>query len=200
MGLCQLHYDRLRSQGPDFDRSPGKLWQSTEGACRVEDCTAPIRCVGLCNRHYARSRVLPCACGGARWRGRSECLECHQNKTAPSGAPKKCTACLQVKPENEFGVRYDKSRRVKVRARCRECDTNARTKVTTTQVILTYGTVCHLCEEEIDMLAPRRVGAPGWEKSLHRDHVVPLALGGTNTIENCRPAHAICNLKKGAKG
>ena len=45
-------------------------------------------------------------------------------------------------------------------------------------VIETYGTDCHLCGGEIDLLAPRTTGKPGWEKSLHIDHVIPLSRGG----------------------
>jgi len=31
------------------------------------------------------------------------------------------------------------------------------------------------------------------------DHVVPLALGGSDEILNLRPAHSRCNLRKGAR-
>jgi 5-methylcytosine-specific restriction endonuclease McrA len=29
--------------------------------------------------------------------------------------------------------------------------------------------------------------------------VIPLSKGGNDTIENVRPAHAICNLRKGSR-
>lgn len=61
-----------------------------------------------------------------------------------------------------------------------------------------YGTTCHLCNEEIDMKAPRKVGEPGWERSYHPDHLIPLSKGGENIIENVRPAHAKCNMRKWA--
>lgn len=51
-----------------------------------------------------------------------------------------------------------------------------------------YGMVCHICGERI-------VG----RTHLHFDHVVPLALGGPHINENIRPAHAVCNLRKGAR-
>lgn len=63
-------------------------------------------------------------------------------------------------------------------------------------VIETYGTNCHLCGGEVDLLAPRTPGKPGWEKSLHVDHVVPLSRGGDDTLENVRPSHGKCNVKK----
>ncbi len=33
----------------------------------------------------------------------------------------------------------------------------------------------------------------------HVDHIVPLSKGGAHTYENTQPAHARCNLSKGAK-
>ena len=63
-------------------------------------------------------------------------------------------------------------------------------------VIETYGTDCHLCGGAIDLDAPRTPGKPGWEKSLHIDHVIPLSKGGDDTLENVRPSHGKCNIKK----
>jgi 5-methylcytosine-specific restriction endonuclease McrA len=63
-------------------------------------------------------------------------------------------------------------------------------------VIMTYGTICHLCNDEVDLDAPRSVGAPGWERGLHIDHVIPLSKGGHDTLENVRPSHGQCNIKK----
>ncbi len=64
-------------------------------------------------------------------------------------------------------------------------------------VINMYGTDCHLCGGAIDLNAPRKAGEPGWEKSLHIDHVSPISKGGHDTLENVRPAHGKCNVKKG---
>lgn len=72
-------------------------------------------------------------------------------------------------------------------------------KYTELQVIDIYGSVCHLCGKDIDMTAKRSPGKPGWELSLHLDHVIPISKGGTDTLENVRPAHGICNIKKGAR-
>ena len=59
-----------------------------------------------------------------------------------------------------------------------------------------YGTDCHICKEPIDLTAPRLVGQTGWQRSLHLDHVLALANGGSDLIENIRPSHALCNVKK----
>jgi 5-methylcytosine-specific restriction endonuclease McrA len=65
------------------------------------------------------------------------------------------------------------------------------------EVLELYGTVCHLCSLEIDMNAQRRVGKPGWENGLHIDHLVPIANGGADSLDNVRPSHGLCNIKKG---
>lgn len=67
---------------------------------------------------------------------------------------------------------------------------------TTKQALDLYGTVCHLCLEDIDMDAPRQTGQPGWERGLHLDHVIPLSQGGPDILSNIRPSHGLCNLQK----
>lgn len=51
-----------------------------------------------------------------------------------------------------------------------------------------HGMTCHICAEEI-------LGID----DLHMDHVIPLSKGGRHSQENIKPAHAFCNLSKGAK-
>jgi 5-methylcytosine-specific restriction endonuclease McrA len=67
------------------------------------------------------------------------------------------------------------------------------------EVISLYGTVCAICETDIDLALNRAHGQAEWEWSFTTDHWIPMTKGGTNTLENVRPAHAICNLKKGNK-
>ena len=69
---------------------------------------------------------------------------------------------------------------------------------TTDQVLEKYGSICHLCNEHIDLTVSRRVGRPGWENGLHIDHVVEISKGGPDTLENVRPAHGLCNLERNA--
>lgn len=66
-------------------------------------------------------------------------------------------------------------------------------------IIKRYGTCCHICGEEIDLKATRIIGQHGWEKGLHLDHIIPLSKGGSDTIENVKPAHGYCNLSKSNK-
>jgi hypothetical protein len=66
-------------------------------------------------------------------------------------------------------------------------------------IISLYGSICHICKIDIDLSLPRKTSIPGWEMGLHIDHLVPISKGGPDTLENVRPAHGICNLKKHAK-
>lgn len=68
---------------------------------------------------------------------------------------------------------------------------------TDSEMIAKWGDSCHICLEPIDLDAPRRTGVLGWERGLHREHVVSLSNGGTDTLDNVRPAHGLCNLRKG---
>ena len=70
---------------------------------------------------------------------------------------------------------------------------------TVEDVLSTYGKKCHLCGVEIDLSAPRIIGSPGWESSLHLDHVIPISQGGNDCLDNVKPAHGVCNLKKHKK-
>jgi 5-methylcytosine-specific restriction endonuclease McrA len=67
------------------------------------------------------------------------------------------------------------------------------------EVIDLYGTKCHICNFEIDLLCSRSAKKDNWEFGLHIDHLIPISKGGPDTLENVRPSHAICNLRKGAK-
>ena len=66
-------------------------------------------------------------------------------------------------------------------------------------VLETYGAVCHLCNEPINLDAPRQVGRPGWERGFHIDHVIPISKGGADELFNVRPAHGYCNQTKGTQ-
>jgi 5-methylcytosine-specific restriction endonuclease McrA len=67
---------------------------------------------------------------------------------------------------------------------------------TTQQVLDLYGTNCYICATPIDIETSRKVGSRGWKLSLQVDHVIPISKGGPDTLDNVRPAHAICNMEK----
>ena len=69
---------------------------------------------------------------------------------------------------------------------------------TDSDVLNKYGSICHICNKQIDLKAPRRSGmGKNWENGLHIDHVIPISEFGPDTLENVRPAHGLCNIKKG---
>lgn len=67
-------------------------------------------------------------------------------------------------------------------------------------VLKLYGNICYLCNKEIDLNASKRSGIGlNWQNGLNIDHVIPISLGGPDTLENVRPTHVLCNIKKGAR-
>ncbi len=64
------------------------------------------------------------------------------------------------------------------------------------QVLEEYGAVCYLCEQDIDLTLPRKIGVEGWQMGLHLDHVLPISKGGPDCLDNVAPTHALCNLDK----
>ena len=56
------------------------------------------------------------------------------------------------------------------------------------RLIAKHGMVCALCSKPIES-----------EDELTVDHIIPRAMGGATTYENCQLAHKECNLRKGDK-
>lgn len=56
------------------------------------------------------------------------------------------------------------------------------------RLIAKHGMVCALCSKPIES-----------ENELTVDHIIPRAMGGSTTYENCQLAHKECNLRKGNK-
>lgn len=67
-------------------------------------------------------------------------------------------------------------------------------KVTRADIVLAYGNVCHLCNTTIDL---SKTFPDPWCFSM--DHIEPICRLGDHTIENIRPAHLICNSRRGNK-
>jgi 5-methylcytosine-specific restriction endonuclease McrA len=64
------------------------------------------------------------------------------------------------------------------------------------EVLEIYGNVCYLCNREIDLFASRKIGYENWQNGLHIDHLIPLNKNGSDSIDNVRPTHGLCNVKK----
>lgn len=85
------------------------------------------------------------------------------------------------------------------RARYRIKTTKRRTlqkpnRISADQVVREYGDDCHICTQKIDLSLPRTS-----KQGLTIDHVIPLSKGGSDEMENLRPAHWICNNRKSDK-
>lgn len=87
-----------------------------------------------------------------------------------------------------------KRARYRIKTVKRQSRTVKPSRLSADEVVRTYGSKCSICSEEIDMSLARtsRLG-------LTVDHVIPLSKGGQDTIDNMRPAHWICNVRKGNK-
>ena len=70
---------------------------------------------------------------------------------------------------------------------------------TVQDVLDKYGTNCHICNLEINLTAERRSGKEGWETGLHIDHLISIINGGPDTLENVRPSHGLCNVRKNSR-
>ncbi len=108
------------------------------------------------------------------------------------------------KAKSEYNREYRKNNPEKIRdanrrRRALKLGANA-VPYTTQDVVDTYGLNCYWCGVLCNRYGPaHNSGLPGWETSLHVDHVILLFHGGDDTLENVRPACAKCNLKRGKK-
>lgn len=85
------------------------------------------------------------------------------------------------------------------RARRARLKGTATESYTEEDVLSRWGTDCWICLGPIDLAAPRKSGVEGWELGLHLDHVILIASGGSDTLDNVKPAHGMCNLKRPKK-
>src|SRR5690606_4927281 len=60
-------------------------------------------------------------------------------------------------------------------------------------VLEEYGPLCHLC------LVPIDLELRGHRRGPSVDHLIPRSMGGTDDLENLRPAHRSCNSRRGAR-
>lgn len=80
------------------------------------------------------------------------------------------------------------------RRRPRDLRTRSRYKAKFRQVVERDGWTCWICGWAIDPEAPQNDAG---QASL--DHVVELARGGSNAVENLRLAHRYCNESRSAR-
>lgn len=189
-GYCNPHYVKFRKEGV-FVVENAKL-------CSSPGCTAIHHAKGFCSSHYDQNRWPEIKDKKTEYlkqwrRDNPEAWKALTLKWREANREHlRDNARAYAKATPEVGLRARDKRRAR--------KLNVLSESFTTQDIIDlYGTDCHLCGEPVDLEASRRVGSPGWEKSLHRDHYIPLAKGGTHTLGNMRPSHGLCNVVKGAR-
>jgi 5-methylcytosine-specific restriction endonuclease McrA len=134
-------------------------------------------------------------------------LDFQQNKTKRLATAKKWAEANTEKNktyQKQYRQQYsktpewrDRKRREANKRRAQKLD-NGYEDYSEQQVLDLYGTKCHICLLEVDLLAPRKCGELGWQNGLHIDHLMPISKGGPDTLHNVRPAHGKCNLSKWA--
>lgn len=105
---------------------------------------------------------------------------------------------INEKARKRWKETYGDETRAIMRAtmRKRRAGINEKSPYTEEQVLAAYGNECYLCNNPIDLSAPRWTAKPGWQNGLHIDHLIPVSKGGPDTLENVRPTHGLCNTTK----
>lgn len=163
--------------------------------------THDIRC-GTYNGYQAHRARGENFCEPCREANKVHCAE--YAKRHPDRKKKKDARYREANKEKrrEYARKYfaENPNKQKVRSRrYRASKASAKNEFFNIQMVLDkYGSDCHICSLPINLKTSRVVGSEGWEKSLHLDHLIPISKGGPHSLENIRPAHGICNMKKGA--
>lgn len=195
-GLCQAHYTQARRGQISM---PPKIRKSA-AACTL--CGTPEYALGFCHAHYMQDYAQRNATRLREQRAEYR-LENHQEilnakrdyrENNSKNLADKQRAYAQEHPDivRRNALQSARTRR----ARLKDAPTE---HISDAEMIARWGADCHICHEPIELDAPRRSGRTGWERSLWRDHVLALVNGGTDTLDNVRPSHAICNLRKGSR-
>lgn len=184
-GYCNKHYHRVRKYGDPF----ANFTQIKEiKDCTVNDCKKIAATLNLCQMHYRRYKLY----------GDPEIRINNYRSYVSCSVPeckKKHSSKGYCKVHYQSILKPEIARRSKRRRRAKKLE-NGIDFYTEKQVLDVYGTDCYICKKPIDLKAPRTTWTKGWQKGLHIEHYIDIALGGPDTLENVRPSHAICNLTK----
>jgi hypothetical protein len=184
--MCPQHYQRWRRHG---DASLGG--SSFPVGCAVDNCTKDHYAHGWCSAHFTRNKRH----GSPTYRIQGEVVD----------GRKICSQCKRDLPVDMY--RASSHRKPdELHSHCRTCAKKyihaRRALLAATEsddykpheVFARDQWVCQLCNEPINELLkwPHRYSASV-------DHVLPLSLGGSDTLQNVQSAHLTCNISKGAR-
>lgn len=173
---CGRHYQAWRRHG---DPTVAKYeWSLRLAACAA--CGKPEIAPGM--RKYCSS-----ACQVSASRAQRDARNESRAKTAPATSCVSCGAPLLTGRVNGRAV-HSRTRRF-----CTDCRSKPRRSYRLAVDILAHyqGTDCGICGEPIDM----SVRFPD-KRCATVDHIVPLAMGGTDAVANLRLAHYSCNCRR----
>ena len=127
-----------------------------------------------------------------------------KNKDKVNNDARKRNAEIPIEVKSAKKKTYREQNLTRVREIARECERRRKAlklktftiKYTEQEVLERYSDICYLCNQTIDLTANRKPGNKGWQFGLHIDHLIPLSKNGSDTIENVRPTHGLCNIKK----
>lgn len=179
--------------------------------CSVEGCDKPQRKREWCGKHHARwlSTGDPVKVKAWEWSTEWVCVVCGDPVEKDSGRRKHCSnncqaidsrnkgitpkasECLLCNSEVSFFDRHPNGRKRRSDTKlCDECGkVNARVwRRLIPDLIKRDGTDCGICGDDID--SDLKFPHP---RSLTVDHVLPRSLGGLDSLDNLRLAHALCN-------
>lgn len=192
LGYCRKHHARFKKYG---NPNTVKVIHGVYDHCSSDGCLQKHFGKGYCKKHYdeqyniKNKDIIKEKNKLYRKQNLEKVRERERNYKNNNLEKVRAKNRAYRKANPEIGRKHSRIRRAR--------KFNALHKpYTEEQVLAKYGTSCHICGIPVDLLAPRAIGEPGWEMGLHIEHVIELSLGGPDSIENTKPAHALCNLRK----
>jgi 5-methylcytosine-specific restriction endonuclease McrA len=168
----------LAQQASDYALNPEKK----RAAARRWRAANRERVLEKKREHYRRNRAAYADRGRAYYAANKERLRASNRAWIQANRERYRAASREWRKRNALLRKEAEMRR---RARMRG---NRVTKADYEAILVEHGMFCHICSLVIVD-----------ESDLHFDHVVPLALGGPHSPDNIKPAHAICNMRKGGR-
>ena len=179
--------------GQSFDVSPNTIGKYCSRSCYHQARERLITCE-RCGKQFKRrdsasrpSRFCSNACKRTGWDEPKPCAYCGATFTPTHRREQQhCSSQCASLFRHESDLRSGKRIARRLRMRCHKTLTDA--------VVARDGAICHLCTKPIDLTLS------GHDlMGLTIDHVIPIARGGSHTLDNLKPAHRTCNARKSSR-